>query len=179
MIKKLLLYTILVLFGFLMGYKGFIHYYPQILFFGAKHKIGGEVNALKHAKLPDENSRYVVKPNPDFLYSSSFYDLTHGPLLIEADVAIESYWSVALYLPNTINFFVQNSDTANSEHFKLYLSHDKQDDACVPLGMKQLKTKAVKGLILFRFLVTDTTTTNYQKIKRAQQSIRLTSIKCQ
>lgn len=178
MIKKLTLYGLFVLFGFFMGYKGFIHYYPQLLFLGAKYKIGGKENTLKHAKLPDDTSRFVVKPNPDFLYSTRFYDLTNGPLLIEADVSIDSYWSVALYLPNTVNFYVQNSDALNDDKFQLYL-YDKEVDACAPLGVTKIKPKAPKGLVLFRFLVTDTTTAAYQKIKQAQQSIRVTTTQCE
>ena len=150
MIKKLTLYGLFVLFGFFMGYKGFIHYYPQLLFLGAKYKIGGKENTLKHAKLPDDTSRFVVKPNPDFLYSTRFYDLTNGPLLIEADVSIDSYWSVALYLPSTVNFYVQNSDALNDDKFQLYL-YDKEVDACAPLGVTQIKPKAPKGLVLFVF----------------------------
>ena len=63
------------------------------------------------------------------------------PLLIKTDVSIDSYWSVALYLPNTVNFYVQNSDALNHDKFQLYL-YDKEVDACAPLGVIQLNHSA-------------------------------------
>ena len=161
-----------------VGYKGFIHFYPNLLYLGAKQKIGGIENSFKHAELPDENSRFVVKPNPDFLYSSCFYDLNDGPLLVEATALPTSYWSLALYAPNTVNFYVKNNAVSQTTKLKLFLAQREEDRLCMPSGAEFLHTKEAKGLLLFRFLVTDTSSISFPKIKQAQKSLRLLPVSC-
>ena len=161
-----------------VGYKGFIHFYPNLLYLGAKQKIGGIENSFKHAELPDENSRFVVKPNPDFLYSSCFYDLNDGPLLVEATALPTSYWSLALYAPNTVNFYVKNNAASQTTKLRLFLAQREADRLCTPREAEFLHTKEAKGLLLFRFLVTDTSSISFPKIKQAQQSLRLLPVSC-
>ena len=161
-----------------VGYKGFIHFYPNLLFLGAKQKIGGAENSFKHAKLPDEFSRFVVKPNPDFLYSSCFYNLNNGPLLVEAAALPTSYWSLALYAPNTVNFYVKNNVVSKTAKLKLFLAQREEDRSCMPSGAEFLRPKEAKGVLLFRFLVTDTSESSFPKIKQAQKSLHLRPISC-
>ena len=49
-----------------VGYKGFIHFYPNLLFLGAKQKIGGVENSFKHAKLPDEKQSFCCEAKSIF-----------------------------------------------------------------------------------------------------------------
>lgn len=175
--KKWLIYSAVLMLGFLLGFKSFVYFYPNILFLGAQNKIGGVENVLKHAKLPDDTSRFVVKPNPDFLYSSCFYNLNKGPLLIEADFNIDSYWSVALYEPNTVNFYVKNKQQWKNTDFRLLLGPEDVDENTFPEDVETVRSPDVKGLILFRFLVTDTTAQVFSKIEHAQKSIRIRQLK--
>ena len=161
-----------------VGYKGFIHFYPNLLYLGAKQKIGGIENSFKHAELPDENSRFVVKPNPDFLYSSCFYDLNDGPLLVEATALPTSYWSLALYAPNTVNFYVKNNAASQTTKLRLFLAQREEDRLCTPREAEFLHTKEAKGLLLLRFLVTDTSSISFPKIEQAQKSLRLLPVSC-
>ena len=171
-------YALAFVLSLFVGYKGVILFYPNLLFLGAKQKIGGVENSFKHAKLPDENSRFVVKPNPDFLYSSCFYNLNEGPLLIEANALPTSYWSVALYTPNTVNFYVKNNGASQTTTLRLFLAQREEDRLCMPSGTEFLHAKEAKGLLLFRFLVTDTSSTSFPKIKQAQKNLRLLSVSC-
>lgn len=175
--KKGFIYSAVLMLGLLLGFKSFVYYYPNILFLGAQNKIGGVENVPKHAKLPDDTSRFVVKPNPDILYSSCFYNLNEGPLLIEADFNIESYWSVAFYEPNTVNFYVKNNQQWKKADFRLLLTAEEVDENILPEGVVALRSPDVKGLILFRFLVTDTTAQVFSKIEHAQKSIRVRQLK--
>ena len=70
------------------------------------HRQGGKergVNQLVLTPPPDENAREVVRPSPDLLYAICIYDLSDGPLLIEAPVP-PRYWSMQFYQMNTDNF---------------------------------------------------------------------------
>ena len=67
-------------------------------------------NELKHFDIPNDQSRDVVMPNPDFLYSTSFYDLSNGDLNLKGKMPESTYWSVSFYKPNTVNWFVKNDD---------------------------------------------------------------------
>ena len=60
-------------------------------------------NQLNVSKRPDETSRSVVRPSPDLLYASCFYNLDQGPVVISAPVP-ERYWSMQFYQMNTNNF---------------------------------------------------------------------------
>jgi len=113
--KNIVIYLIALLIGLFLGYKGFVSYYPNILFKGAQKKIGSEINEMRYAKLPDETARFVVKPNPDFLYSTCFYDLEDGPLQLTGDLPDSSYWSISFYEPNTVNFYVENDQQFQSD----------------------------------------------------------------
>lgn len=172
------IYVLALVLSLFVGYKGFIHFYPNLLFLGAKQKIGGVENSFKHAKLPDENSRFVVKPNPDFLYSSCFYNLNDGPLLIETEALPTTYWSLALYAPNTVNFYVKNNVASQTSELKLFLGQREKDRLCMPSGATFLRAKEARGLLLFRFLVTDTSSISFPKIKQAQKSLRLLPVSC-
>ena len=66
-------FGVVLILGFVMGFKAFVNFYPEILFQGAKKKIGGLENVFRLSNLPDHTSKMVVKPNPDFMYVSCFY----------------------------------------------------------------------------------------------------------
>ena len=105
--KKLLLYLGLLLIGALLGYRLTILYFPNLAYRVAKKKLATPENVFRFPPLPDSDSRAVVKPNPDFLYATAFYNLKEGPLRLRGQLPDSTYWSLALYQPNTVNFFVQ------------------------------------------------------------------------
>jgi len=62
-------------------------------------------NVLYHESRVTADSRVVVRPSPDFLYSVCAYDVSKAPLRIRASVP-DTYWSLSFYASNTDNFFV-------------------------------------------------------------------------
>ncbi|GIK49293.1 MAG: phosphatidylserine decarboxylase [Alphaproteobacteria bacterium] len=56
----------------------------------------GRLNTIVHrAQLLDHTSRLVTAPNNDTIYSSSFLELSRGPVEIEAPSSSERYFSIA------------------------------------------------------------------------------------
>ena len=148
-------------------------YFPDLLMLGAKKKIGNEENLFKHGELPEAGSNFVVKPNPDFLYSTCFYDLSDGPIKMVGDLPDSSYWSIGIYEMNTVNYFVKNDQQFNSSHLELNLHLANQS---VADKGENIIAPSKKGLILFRILVTDRDPQKIKRITEMQQSIHLEKI---
>ena len=53
----------------------------------------GGTNQLKHRQdFPDSDFRLVVRPNVDTLYSSAWFDLTQGPMIVSMPATDERYY---------------------------------------------------------------------------------------
>ena len=167
------IYIIMLLLGFLLGYKGFIKYYPNLLYRGAKKKINRTDNTFGFAKLPNAESKFVVKPNPDFLYSTCFYNLEDGPLHLEGDLPDSSYWSIAFYEPNTVNFYVKNDQQFHSNKLDILIASEGDELPKNAEDFEIVQSPSKKGLILFRLLITDTSPENLAKFEAIQQSVQV------
>ncbi len=168
--KILLFYLALLIAGIFLGNKMALHYFPNMLFEGAKEKIGTTENEFRYAAIPDENSRFVTKPNPDFLYATCFYNLEDGPLHLIGNMPDSTYWSIALYEPNTVNFYVKNDMEFNTDKLDLIISKNEINN----LGKERnIISPSEKGLILFRILVTDNSPENVERYEAFQKSIML------
>lgn len=128
-----------------------IQYLPNYIYhkFYTKVVDSGDrkVNEFTMTMAPDETSRLVVKPNPDFAYASAFFDVSDRPIRITGDMPDSTYWSVAMYNPNTINFFVQNDLQFESSRVDISLGTQGQNTDVV--------TKTEKGFILIRLLIAE------------------------
>jgi len=171
--KNILIYVIALLLGVFIGYKTFIKYYPNLLFRGAKNKIASADNEIRYGKLPDEKSRFVVKPNPDFLYTTCFYNLDDGPLQMTGDLPDSSYWSIAFYEPNTVNFYVKNDQQFHSDNLNLVILQEGDEKPTNVEDFEIVESPSKKGLVLFRILVTDTSPENLKKFEAIQQSVKV------
>lgn len=80
---------------------------PRLLMNVAMERISGVsgVNAWRLGERVTAASRWVVRPAPDFAYSTCVFDLRQGPVVITA-TPWTSYWSLSLYAANSDNFFV-------------------------------------------------------------------------
>lgn len=168
--KSIILYLAFLIGGIFLGHKMTLHYFPNLLFQGAQKKIGIAENVFRYAPVPDENSRFVVKPNPDFLYATCFYNLENGPLRLNGNLPDSTYWSAALYEPNTVNFFVKNDLEFSSDNVDLIISEKAVE------GLEKERniiSPSQKGLILFRILVTDNSPENVAKYEAYQKSISI------
>lgn len=120
---------------------------PHVIMAKAMEKLGaGRINTMQHQGLPNAESRFVVRPSPDLAYSICVFDLSKGPVAIDAFVPPQRYWSLSVFDANTDNIFSVN-DRAVSERYALTLSKDGAGESlAVPGG---------KGIALIRILVTD------------------------
>ena len=83
-------------------------------------RAGSEVNTLIHSPRVTVDSRDVVKPSPDLLYSLCVYDVSEKPLRITAPVP-DTYWSLSFYQTNTDNFYVLNDRQAKTNPVEVVL----------------------------------------------------------
>jgi len=157
--KKWIIIASLFVIGGLIGSRLTIHYLPNYVYAKFEKKMEGvgiEKNSFRIITAPDENSRSVVKPNPDFAYVSCFFDLSDGPLHITGTMPDSVYWSVAMYEPNTVNFYVKNDQQYASNELNLVLSKEQlsvSDTECIV-------SPVTTGFILIRALVLDKSADN-------------------
>ncbi len=123
---------------------------PNLIMQAAMSKMPANV-LLKGSKTTAE-SRSVVRPCPDLVYSIVSYDLSQGPLLFRAQVPVDNYWSVAAYAANSDNFFALNDTQVKSNPVEILLVI--KDVSCPDTG-KALVVVAPgeKGLLLVRHLL--------------------------
>ena len=128
-----------------------IHYIPNIVYAVFHYKIEKNQNIkdneIKHFDIPSDQSRNVVMPNPDFLYSTIFYDLSEKDLNINAIMPDSTYWSVSFYKPNTINWFVKNDQEFVTNNLDLTLTFNDSKSQGV------IKSPVKKGFMIIRILV--------------------------
>ena len=123
-------------------------------------------DGVLHAPQVTAQSRSVVMPSPDMLYSVCTFDVSQRPLHISAHPALGSYWSIALYASNTDNFYVLNDRQAGSKPVDLTLVSRHSADAGKP-GVVVPPTDT--GVLLMRVL-----TGNYEAEKAVLEPARRT-----
>jgi uncharacterized membrane protein len=128
---------------------------PSVVMWRAMAKIGGRTNWISHGERSTEESRAIVKPSPDLLYSSCPFDVSRRPLKIVSGAPADTYWSVALYADNTDNFFSLNDTKANGQPATIILLGPGQSAPVDTAGTITVNSPSTKGLILFRTLITD------------------------
>ena len=148
-----------------------IHYIPNIVYGVFHNKIeknqGIRDNEIKHFDIPNYKSRDVVMPNPDFLYSVSFYDLSSGDLKLKGNMPDSTYWSVSFYKPNTINWYVKNDKEFNSNRLELNLTINNTK------GENIIHSPVKKGLMIIRILVENKDQNSIDYYKFLQKSITI------
>ena len=148
-----------------------IHYIPNIVYGVFHNKIEKNQdigdNEIKHFDIPNYKSRAVVMPNPDFLYSVSFYDLSSGDLKLKGNMPDSTYWSVSFYKPNTINWYVKNDKEFNSNRLELNLTINNTK------GENIIHSPVKKGLMIIRILVENKDQNSIDYYKSLQKSITI------
>ncbi|MBI3677109.1 MAG: DUF1254 domain-containing protein [Proteobacteria bacterium] len=113
----------------------------------------GTPNAIHHGKRADSDSRGVVRPSPDLLYSTCPYDLSKGPLRVHAAIPAGTYWSVSAFDANTDNFFARNDRQLRTRTFEFVVTGPGPGNIPLPPRDEIVISPTAKGLILFRTLV--------------------------
>lgn len=179
--KKALLYTI-ICFGLSYGfYELTIFYYPNLVYYGFYQKVAEMnpdlENTFRILTAPDEDSRLVVKPNPDFAYASAFYNISEHPIRIKGIMPNETYWSVALYQPNTINYFVRNDQEFDSSEFDLIISNNQNLQYENNIYSSEIiHSPGSKGFILIRLLLKERSEVLEQEMLSFLTSISIEAI---
>lgn len=127
----------------------FIAYTPRLIFEIAKYKKRASMNTLINVNQTDASLRQVVLPNPDFVYSACFYDLSKSDLLITGEFADSThYCSLALYNDNVQPYYVRNNMQGFKKKFTLRLSYVNRVQGA-------LRAESQQGVLLLRVLSSD------------------------
>lgn len=171
--KKLLIILISVVVLSIGFYNLTLAYLPNFIYnkfyTKATSELDRDVNTVSVLMAPDETSRLVVKPNPDFAYASSFFDLSEGQLRLTGDLPDSTYWSVAFYEPNTINFYVKNDLEFGKSNVDLILSPEEIDSE----ESEVIVSPTSEGFFLLRLLVPDKSEDSQERMKRYLDSVKL------
>ncbi len=136
----------------------FIAYVPNIIFGVAQFRKPQPVNTVIHNGPTDATMRKVVLPNPDFIYSACFYDLTDNDLIIEGEFADSTqYCSLSFYGDDVQPYYVRNNMQGFKPKYSIRFSS-------VNRVVRTLRAKTKKGVILMRILATTP-----QQMARAKQ----------
>ncbi len=129
---------------------------PSLIMWRAMGKVAqGRINSISHGERATDQSRTIVKPSPDLLYSTCAFDVSRRPLKIVTGAPSDTYWSVALYADNTDNFFVLNDTAAKGQPATIILLGPGQSAPIDTAGTITVNAPTTKGLVLFRTLVND------------------------
>jgi len=110
---------------------------------------------FNHAMFPpraDDTSRTIVRPSPDLVYAACAFDLSDGPLRIQATVPRDTYWSLSMFAGNTDNFFVVNDRGTTSRTLDLVLAPAGAQVA-LPAGTTLVEAPTERGIVLTRTLI--------------------------
>src|SRR6266481_5597223 len=112
-------------------------------------------NTILHAPRPNANSRGVVRPSPDMLYSICVYDLgaAGGAVRVSTHDMPETYWSVSLFDVDTNNFYALNARQAKAGAADFLLTAPGASVGSAHLPVVVPPTD--RGIVLFRTLIND------------------------
>ena len=135
-----------------IGHVGTIFVAPNAVMHLAMTKLsedGKLVNAFRFSDRTTSASRWVVRPSPDLAYASCVFDLSEGPLLIEAAPSPnQGYVSLSVFAANTDNIAVFDS-AQSPQGMRFVLAREGQP---VPPGERVVISPSDKGIVLDRRL---------------------------
>ena len=114
-------------------------------------RAGSRANVLIHSPRVTVESRAVVRPSPDLLYSVCVYDVSENPLHITASVP-DTYWSLSFYQTNTDNFYVLNDRQAKTNPVEIVLVGPEMGVPNVA-NAEVVVAPTEKGIFLLRTLI--------------------------
>lgn len=144
-----------------------MHFAPRFIMHVAMHRMGA-VNTMHHQGRVSADSRGVVRPSPDLLYSACPFDLSGGALEVQAPIPPGTYWSASAFDAATNNFFVINDHTVGGQPLELILlpPGDVEEPPHIA-GQLVVHAPTNHGLVLFRTLVNDEK--NFAKLDAARR----------
>ncbi|MCR9240335.1 MAG: DUF1254 domain-containing protein [Rhodobiaceae bacterium] len=117
---------------------------------GVEAQVG--LGVVAHAPRATSESRTVVRPSPDLIYTICAFDVSEKALRISAPVPEDTYFSLSMFGDNTDNFFVVNDKQLPKETVEVILV--KNEDQVEGLGGAPIVVApSTRGVILFRTLI--------------------------
>ncbi|TAL32853.1 MAG: DUF1254 domain-containing protein [Spirochaetes bacterium] len=111
-------------------------------------------NRIDYGGLVTSESRGVVAPSPDLLYSGLRYDVSERPLKIDAIIPQDTYWSMSLFNSRTDNYFSLNDVQAKSKKLSIVVvSKNNRNAVSDNKYDKIIEADSDKGIIIFRILI--------------------------
>ena len=150
--KRAVKLTLLFAAAAAVGHVGLVLATPHLLMNVAMKRIsqdGKLVNQFYFGPRTTQESRGIVRPSPDLAYSSCVFDLSGGPVLIEAAPSPnQGYVSISVFASNTDNIAVFDSAQA-PQGVRFVLAREGQ---AVPKGERVVISPSDKGIVLDRRL---------------------------
>jgi uncharacterized membrane protein len=145
------------LIGLLLGgvaYAMAIRATPGILMSSAVGRVAkaAGMNAMFFGPLATDEARTIVRPSPDLAYSSCPFDVSKGPVLIDAMPVAAPYWSLSVFDAKTDVAFVRNNAQAGGRPIKVAVL---KAGMTAPAGYEPVPVEGDKGVALIRILVAD------------------------
>ncbi len=144
---------------------------PRGLMVVAERRIAGlgGVNQMLHGPLVTAESRAIVRPSPDLLYSSCPYDVSAGPVLIDVMPVDAPYWSLSVFDHATNVAFVRNNVQTGGKPIHVALVHEGQS---TPAGYQRVPIPGKRGVALIRILIDRTKSIEAIDAQRRQSRCR-------
>jgi uncharacterized membrane protein len=129
-------------------------YAPRYIMSRTMDAIAGDngSNVFIERPLADSDSRAVVRPSPDLMYSLCVLDLSAGPVHVRAPVSAP-YTSLSVFAANSDNVFVLNDRALKdaTQGFDVWIAREGQS---VPDGATVARLPSARGIALVRRVVT-------------------------
>lgn len=124
-----------------------IKYIPNLVHSIATHRVKLRNEWINNGKT-DAHMRTVVMPNPDFVYSALFYDVSEHDIVITGTLPDSTYGSLSFYDNRCQPYAVYNNIAPNhSGPFSIVISKDGVK------GANGIKAQTAQGEILCRYLL--------------------------
>tara|TARA_B100000401_G_scaffold138375_1_gene91799 strand:+ start:1149 stop:1673 length:525 start_codon:yes stop_codon:yes gene_type:complete len=158
----------LIIIGFLV-HIAFIYYFPyfKVWMISQNSEATNSVNVAFYRNIPTANSRDVIRPSPDLMYSGCGYDVTYDPLVINTDIP-SSYWSVSFFSDNSDNFTTINNDQISEGNMTIYLFGPNSKPSQISNGYVVI-SPSNRGLMLIRQFIGNSS--NLDELYEIQSSL--------
>lgn len=152
MIRKWIGPAVLALFCALLAWQATLALVPSALMALAVRRVAqaGGMNRMTHAPIVTAESRAIVRPSPDLLYSSCPFDVSAGPVLVDVAPVRSPYWSLSVFDAETNAAFVRNNLQAGGQPLRVAITLAGQ---AVPSGYHIVRVNGSRGVALVRILI--------------------------
>lgn len=125
---------------------------PQFIMGRAWQRLADQtaVNRMTHLPLVTAAQQTVVRPSPDLAYSVCAFDLSDGPIEVQAQPVPDHYWSLTAFDSETNVVFVESDRDSQGAPVRIVLATAGQ---AAPQGARKITMPDAKGVALIRVLL--------------------------